>query len=103
MLEVQKQRAWHDIVTLDEYWFYCRTDHESIGLRPGDKIPESTCVSVSVQSRKSMASIAWNPTGVHGRCVLYRGANSTSAMTTAKSWSHSQSGEVDKQVQAGEY
>jgi hypothetical protein len=25
MLEVQEQRAWHDVVTLDESWFYCST------------------------------------------------------------------------------
>jgi hypothetical protein len=26
MLEVQRDRAWHDIVTLDESWFYLSTD-----------------------------------------------------------------------------
>jgi hypothetical protein len=30
MLEIQEQRAWHDVVTLDEPWFYCSTDYESI-------------------------------------------------------------------------
>jgi hypothetical protein len=30
MLQHQKDRAWHDIVTLDESWFYFKTDHERI-------------------------------------------------------------------------
>jgi hypothetical protein len=40
MLERQKQRSWHDIVTLDESWFYINTDHEPIWLRPDGEIPE---------------------------------------------------------------
>jgi hypothetical protein len=28
ILEVQRDRAWHDIVTLDESWFYLSTDYE---------------------------------------------------------------------------
>jgi hypothetical protein len=44
MLEVQaqEQRTWHDIVTLDESWFYSGTDHESIWVRPGEKVTERT-------------------------------------------------------------
>jgi hypothetical protein len=30
MLEVQRDRAWHDIVTLDEPWFYLSTDYEFV-------------------------------------------------------------------------
>jgi hypothetical protein len=30
MLEVQRDRAWHDIVTLDESWFYLSTDYEFV-------------------------------------------------------------------------
>jgi hypothetical protein len=29
ILQVQRDRAWHDIVTLDESWFYLSTDHGS--------------------------------------------------------------------------
>jgi hypothetical protein len=32
MLEVQRDRAWHDIVTLDESWFYLSTDYEFVWL-----------------------------------------------------------------------
>jgi hypothetical protein len=46
MLEVQEQRTWHDIVTLDKPWFYSGTDHESIWLRPGEQVPEMTRVTV---------------------------------------------------------
>jgi hypothetical protein len=28
MLEIQRDRAWYDIVTLDESWFYLSTDYE---------------------------------------------------------------------------
>jgi hypothetical protein len=38
ILEVQEQKAWHDVVTLDESWFYCSTDHESIWLRLCQKV-----------------------------------------------------------------
>jgi predicted cupin superfamily sugar epimerase len=40
MLERQKQRSWHVIVTLDEIWFYLNTDHELIWLQPNGEIPE---------------------------------------------------------------
>jgi hypothetical protein len=40
MLERQKQRYWHDIVTLDESWFDLNTDHELIWLQPEGEIPE---------------------------------------------------------------
>jgi hypothetical protein len=28
MLEIQQARYWHNIVTLDEFWFYLSMDHE---------------------------------------------------------------------------
>jgi hypothetical protein len=42
ILERQKSRSWHDIVTLDESWFYLNlnTDHELIWLQPNGEIPE---------------------------------------------------------------
>jgi hypothetical protein len=30
ILEVQRNRAWHDIVILDESWFYLSTDYEFV-------------------------------------------------------------------------
>jgi hypothetical protein len=32
MLEVQRDRAWHDIVILDQSWFYLSTDYEFVWL-----------------------------------------------------------------------
>jgi hypothetical protein len=40
MLEVQRDRAWHDIVTLDESWFYRSTDYEFVWLPRDEKVPE---------------------------------------------------------------
>jgi hypothetical protein len=37
MLEEQEQRIWHDIVTLDESWFYSSTNPESVWLRRDEK------------------------------------------------------------------
>jgi hypothetical protein len=40
MLEIQQVRCWHDIVTLDESWFYLSMDHEMISLQSDEKVPE---------------------------------------------------------------
>jgi hypothetical protein len=40
MLEIQHDRVWHDIVTLDESWFYLNTDDELVWLPQGEKVPE---------------------------------------------------------------
>jgi hypothetical protein len=40
MLEVQRDRAWHDIVTLDEFWFYLSTDYEFVCLPRNEKFPK---------------------------------------------------------------
>jgi hypothetical protein len=40
MLEVQRDRAWHDIVTLDESWFYLSTDYEFVWLPQNEKFPK---------------------------------------------------------------
>jgi predicted cupin superfamily sugar epimerase len=55
MLERQKQRSWHDIVTLDESWFYLNTDHELIWLQPDGEIPERE--RRMIQSEKVMLMI----------------------------------------------
>jgi hypothetical protein len=59
MLEVQEQKAWHDIVTLDEPWFDDRIDHGSLWLRPSEELPERTHVSVQC----NISTI----TAIHGR------------------------------------
>jgi hypothetical protein len=40
MLEVHCDRAWHDIVTLGESWFYLSTDYEFIWVRRDEKFPK---------------------------------------------------------------
>jgi hypothetical protein len=40
MLEVQRDRAWHDIVTRDKSWFYLSTDYEFVWLLRDEKVPE---------------------------------------------------------------
>jgi hypothetical protein len=40
MLEVHCDRAWHDIVTLDESWFYLSTDYEFVWLPRDEKFPK---------------------------------------------------------------
>jgi hypothetical protein len=55
MLQHQKDRAWHDIVTLDDSWFYFTTDHERIWHPEGTEAPERE--RITVQSRKMMVTI----------------------------------------------
>jgi hypothetical protein len=59
MLEWQKQRSWHNIVTLDMSWFYLHTDNELIWVQPDAEIPERG--RHTVQSQKVMLTIVWNP------------------------------------------
>jgi hypothetical protein len=40
MLEVQRDRARHDIVTVDESWFYLSTDYEFDWLPRNEKFPK---------------------------------------------------------------
>jgi hypothetical protein len=93
MLEGQEQRAWHDVVTLDESWFDYNTDHESIWLRPGDKVPERT--RVTPRCKRLMVISVWNARGFHGIRVLPKGCKFNS--------SYYQSGEVDKPAQQVEH
>jgi hypothetical protein len=40
MLDVQRDRAWREIVTLDESWFYLSTDYELVWLPRDEKFPK---------------------------------------------------------------
>jgi hypothetical protein len=40
MLELQHDRAWHDIVPLAESWFYLSTDYEFVCLPRDEKFPK---------------------------------------------------------------
>jgi hypothetical protein len=68
MLEVQRNRAWHDIVTLDESWFYLSTDYEFVWLPRDKKVPENE--RHTIQSTKFVLTIVWNPRGFHFIKVL---------------------------------
>jgi hypothetical protein len=90
MLHAQQQRAWHDVVTLDESQFCCRIDRESIRLH------------ATVQCTRLMVTMVWNPTGFHVIGVFQMGANSTAAVMKEKEKEkdsgHSWSDEVNKPV-----
>jgi hypothetical protein len=60
-LEVQRDQAWHNIVTLDEPWFHLTTDHESIWFPSDEKVPERQ--RHMIQSKKFVLTIVWNPSG----------------------------------------
>jgi hypothetical protein len=40
MLEVHRDRAWHDIVTLDESWLSLSTNYEFVWLPRDENVPE---------------------------------------------------------------
>jgi hypothetical protein len=56
MLEVQRDRIWYDIVTLDESWFYLSRDYEFIRLPRDEKFPKES-------DTQFMLTIVWNPRG----------------------------------------
>jgi histone-lysine N-methyltransferase SETMAR len=70
MLEVQRDQAWHDIVTLDESWFYLSTDYEFVWLPREEKFPKENDTQ---SNRKFMVTIVWNPRGFHLIKVLEKG------------------------------
>jgi hypothetical protein len=71
MLRHQKDRAWHDIVTFNESWLYFTTDHERIWLP--ERIGAAERERMTVQSRKIMVTIVWNPTGSYRIVALPKG------------------------------
>jgi hypothetical protein len=71
MLHHQKDRAWHDIVTSNESWLYFATDHEWIWLPEGTEVPERE--RITIQSRKMMVTIVWNPRGFYRIVALPKG------------------------------
>jgi hypothetical protein len=59
ILEVQRDPAWHDIVTLDESWPYLSTDYEFVWLPRDEKVPERE--QHTIQLKKFVLTIVWNP------------------------------------------
>jgi hypothetical protein len=62
-LESQKRAAWHNIVTLEESWFYFGTDHEPIWLQPSEEVPGRE--RPTKQSKEMMRTKVWNQTDFH--------------------------------------
>jgi hypothetical protein len=58
MLKLQRDRAWHDIVILDEFWFYLSTDYEFVWLPRDEKFPRENDTQFN---RKFMFAIVRNP------------------------------------------
>jgi hypothetical protein len=54
MLEVQCDRAWYDIVTLDESWFWLKTDYEFVWLPQDEKVPEREQHTIQLYSIKKI-------------------------------------------------
>jgi hypothetical protein len=71
MLEVRRDRAEHDIVTLDGSWFYLSTDYEFVWLPRDEKFPKEN--GTQFNRKKFMLTIVWNPRGFHLIKVLEKG------------------------------
>jgi hypothetical protein len=59
LLQPHHDRAWYDIVTLDESWFYFTISHEFIRLPQGEKVPERERSMIG--SEQFMVTIVWDP------------------------------------------
>ena len=86
LLEQQERRAWHDMITLDESWFYFCTDHELIWLAPGETVPERG--GHTIQSPKMMVTIAWNTNGFHVLADLPKGVKFNATYYTTEILPH---------------
>jgi hypothetical protein len=62
--------AWHNIVTLDESWFYLSMYYEFVWLPRDEKVPEKERHN---SIKKFMLTIVWNPCGFHLVKVLEKG------------------------------
>jgi hypothetical protein len=58
ILRAQETRVWHDIVILDESWFYYMIDHQVIELPRDGKVPDRVLVG-SARVRSSDRPREW--------------------------------------------
>jgi hypothetical protein len=63
VLSVQSTRQWHDIVTLGESWIYLFSEHDLMWTAPGEIVVDRE--RHTVQSRKFILMVVWNPIGFH--------------------------------------
>jgi hypothetical protein len=61
----------HGMTSLDESWFCLSTDYEFVWLPRDEKVPERE--RHTIQSKKFMLTIVWNPRGFHLIKVLENG------------------------------
>jgi hypothetical protein len=71
ILEFQRRRAWHDLVTFDKSWFSFRSGHQLIWFQSGEEVSDRD--RPTIQSAKMILIIMWNRTGFHDINVLDRG------------------------------
>jgi hypothetical protein len=71
MLEVQCDRAWYDIVTGDESWFYLSTDSEFVWLPHDEKFQKEN--DTQFNRKKFVFTIVWNPRVFYLIKVLKKG------------------------------
>jgi hypothetical protein len=73
VLSVQSTRQWqwHDIVTLDESWIYLFSEHDLMWIAPGEIVVDRE--RHTVQSRKFILPVMWNPIGFHVLKALPKG------------------------------
>jgi hypothetical protein len=102
ILRSQRPRSWHDIVTLDESWFYFSTDYETIWLPAGASPPERE--RLSIKSKKMMMTVVWNPTGFIHLAALPKGAKFnadyyiSNILTPVLDWRTAQRGATDRKL-----
>jgi histone-lysine N-methyltransferase SETMAR len=63
VLSMQGARQWHDLVTLDESWFYSPSEHDLMWTALGEIIPDGE--RHTIESPKLMVPIVWNLSGFH--------------------------------------
>jgi hypothetical protein len=91
MFRHQKDRAWHEVGTLDESWFYLTTDCGQIWLPEGTEAPERE--RITAQSREIMVTIVWKHTGLYRIVALPKGMKFNADYSSLRDLIHSPSGE----------
>jgi hypothetical protein len=71
VLSVRSTRQWHDIVTLDESWIYLFSEHDLMWTALGEIVFDRE--RHTVQSRKFILTVVWNPIGFHVLKALPKG------------------------------
>jgi hypothetical protein len=58
-LESAQANEWQSFMTLNEFWFYLWTSHETVWVQAGQQHPER--VKHKIGDHKMMVTIVWNP------------------------------------------